>query len=62
METGTGGVCGGLFISKNPENNKCFRDMNPLRDYVGPVVITFCYPDYTVGLGIPPSHALRDND
>ena len=31
--------------------------MNPLRDHAGLVVITFCYPDYTVGLGIPPSHA-----
>jgi hypothetical protein len=31
--------------------------MNPLRDHAGPVVIAFYYPDYTVGLGIPPSHA-----
>jgi hypothetical protein len=31
--------------------------MNPLSDHAGPVVITFYYPDYTVGLGITPSHA-----
>jgi hypothetical protein len=36
--------------------------MNPFRDHVGPVVITFCYPDYTVGLGITPSHAPCSND
>jgi hypothetical protein len=32
--------------------------MNPLSDHAGPVVISFYYPDYTVGLGITPSHAL----
>ena len=47
----------GLSRLKNPENNNCFRDVNPLRDHAGPVVITFYYPDYTVGLGITPSHA-----
>jgi hypothetical protein len=42
---------------KNPENNNCFRDMNPFQNHAGPVVITFYYPDYTVGLGISTSHA-----
>ena len=36
--------------------------MNPHKDHAGPVVITFCYPDYTVGLGISPSHALHSDD
>lgn len=47
-----------ICFKKSPENNKCFRDINPRKDRTGPVVITFYYPDYTVGLGISPSHAL----
>ena len=31
--------------------------MNPLKNHAGLIVITFYYPDYTVGLGITPSHA-----
>ncbi len=47
----------GHSLLKNPENKCCFRDVNPLRDLMGPVVITFLYPDYTVGSGISPDHA-----
>jgi hypothetical protein len=47
--------------NKNPENKKCFRGMNPHRDHTA-LSFTFFYPDYTVGSGITPDHALRSDD
>ena len=42
--------------NKNPENKDRFRGVNQHRDHMV-LSFTFFYPDYTVGLGIPPSHA-----
>jgi hypothetical protein len=48
--------------NKKPENRKCFRGVNQHIDPRGSCRFTFYYPDYTVGSGITPDHALCSDD
>jgi hypothetical protein len=48
--------------NKKPENSECFRGVNQHINPRGSCRFTFYYPDYTVGSGITPDHALCSDD